>query len=88
MSNTYTTRVNFTIACNDDLDITLSGMWYRYESTKYVVTPDKGVSEWFDKLPDALECFERLTATPTKIDVTPEEDEAFQALSTAPVSSF
>lgn len=86
MSNVYTTRANFKIARNDELNITLFGMWYRHETMQYVVMPAEGASQWFSNLPNALECFERLTATP--LDVTPEEDEAFQALSTAPVSSF
>ena len=86
MSNVYTTRTSFTIARNDDLNITLFGMWYRHDAPEYVVATFDKPSQRFTKLSNAFECFERLTATP--LDVTPEEDEAFQALSTAPVSSF
>ena len=92
MSNSYTTRTSFTIARNDDLNITLFGMWYRHDATEYVVATFDKPSQRFAKLSDALECFERLTAEPkvnvVDLSVTPEEDEAFQALSTAPVPSF
>ncbi len=92
MSNVYTTRTSFTIARNDDLNITLFGMWYRHDATEYVVATFDKPSQRFAKLSNALECFERLTAAPittvTTIDATPEEDEAWQAMSTSPASSF
>lgn len=92
MSNVYTTRANFEIARNNRLNITLFGMWYRGDGTEFIVLTTDGRTKRFAQFNTALDYFECLTTEPevnvVDLDVTPEEDEAFQALSTAPVSSF